>query len=134
MVDSKVDKRNSPFIALEAIARISEHAFEYLGITRIEAGQHIDLTGWQQRMELVGYKFEGIHRNKFVKGMEVTNEATIACLLEDYHYISKFRGGLWDSAEKMKTRYKNLPQKAFMDLYNEFYRENSDYYEQLFSN
>ena len=44
---------NSSIMALEAIARITEYGFKAMGINRIWGGQHVDLSGWGQRMELV---------------------------------------------------------------------------------
>jgi len=90
------EKRNDsrPYIiALESIARMTEHAFDRIGIERISAGQHVKLASWQNRMELLGYKLEGWHKNKFVKGPEVADAVSISCVREDYLAICNRRGG-----------------------------------------
>jgi len=50
----------NPLVALEAIAILTQHAFDKLGLNRISAGQCIDLLKWQNFMELCGYVLEGI--------------------------------------------------------------------------
>ncbi|NQT72707.1 MAG: hypothetical protein HQ553_08040 [Chloroflexi bacterium] len=133
VVDRAVDRQMSPFISLEAMARITEHAFNGIGLNRIEAGQHIELGGWQQRLELIGYKLEGLHINKFVKGHSIDNSVSIACLYEDFQKIVGHRGCLWDSIENMETRYKELPKKRFVNIMSDFFQsEREDYYEKIF--
>lgn len=134
VIDTSVDSKLSHFISLEAMARLTEHAFNIMGINRIEAGQHVNLRGWQQRLELIGYKLEGLHKNRFIKGHEVSNSVSIACLYDDFQDIVNRRGSLWDSMENMKMRYKQLPNKAFVDMLNDFYeKQRNEYYNQLLS-
>lgn len=134
VVDSSVDRRQSPFIALEAIARITEHAFDVLGINRIFAGQHKELVGWRQRMELLGYMVEGIHTNKFIKGRETTDAITLACVYDTYKRIVEQRGSLWDSKEQFKIRYKTAPKEDFTTKLEKFFEsERTKYYDELFA-
>ena len=134
VIDSSIDRKLSPYISLEAMARLTEHAFNMMGINRISAGQHVELKGWQQRMELIGYKVEGLHQNKFIKGHEVNNSVSIACLYDDFKNIINRRGSLWDSKENMRRRYKQLPKKAFVDMLNDFFEQEKDaYYRQVLS-
>jgi len=134
VMDSSVDKKLSSYIALEAMAKITEHAFNIMGMNRIEAGQHVKLKGWQQRMELIGYKVEGLHDNKFVKGREISNSVTIACLYNDFQSIIKHRGCIWDSKKNMEIRFKSLPKKVFVDLLDDFYKNERDsYYKKIFA-
>ena len=133
VIDISIDRKLSRYISLEAMARLTEHAFNIMGINRIEAGQHVELKGWQQRLELIGYKLEGLHQNKFIKGHEVSASVSIACLYDDFKNIVKHRGSLWDSKENMRKRYKQLPQKAFVDMLNNFFeQERANYYKQIF--
>jgi len=133
VMDATVDRKMSPYIALEAMARITEHAFSTMGINRIEAGQHVKLKGWQQRMELIGYKLEGLHSNKFIKGREESNSVSISCLYDDFQSIVKHRGCLWDSMENMRIRFKKLPKKAFVEMLNDFYeKDRAIYYKKIF--
>lgn len=132
VVDSSLDKRMGPFISLEAMSRMTEHAFNSIGVNRIEAGQHVKLNGWQQRMELLGYKLEGMHSKKFVKGQETSNSVSIACIYDDYKRIIAQRGCLWDSVGNMKLRLKQLPQKSFFDIMSKFFdNERHAYYERV---
>ena len=96
---------------------------------RIEAGQHEDLNGWQQRMELIGYKLEGIHTNKFSKGDQIANTVTISCVKKSFDYIFSLRDNkLWDSLENMKKRIKALPKQSFAELLREFFNEKGKEY------
>ena len=134
VIDSSVDKLQSPYIALEAIARITKHAFEVLGINRIFAGQHKQLVGWRQRMELLGYVVEGIHADKFNKGRETADAISLACVHSTYKRIVKHRGALWDSREKFKIRYKTLPKEDFTIKLEKFFdSERTKYYDKLFA-
>ena len=134
VVDSTVDTRNTPMIALEATARISEHAFQIMGLKRISAGQHYKLDGWQQRMELLGYRVEGIKTNAFVKGTEVADIVMIAATYDDYLRILRFRSAYWDSSVKMLERAKKLPKRKFIDCLNDLFNgERENYYSSNFA-
>ena len=130
-----IDVQMSPFVSLEAFARITEFGFKNMGLNRIQAGQH-DHGGWrswQQRLELLGYKLEGIHKNKFVKGHEISDSFSIACLYEDFIKIENHRGGLWDSMENMKQRFMELPQRDFAATMKDFIEDKKeDYYKKIF--
>jgi RimJ/RimL family protein N-acetyltransferase len=129
-----LNKTYNLLTALESIALLTEHAFEKLGIKRISAGQHIKLRNWQKLMELVGYKLEGIHIKKFVKGNEVSNSVTISCLLEDYEKLKKLRGKLYDGNSKIMKRIRNKKNIVpYIDLLENFYRKQRDtYYAKIF--
>jgi hypothetical protein len=135
IVNSAKDVFNSPLISLEAIARISEHAFQMMVINRISGGQHINYSaGWQQRMELLGYRAEGIKRQVFVKGREIADGIWIAAIYDDYLKIKSKRGEYWDSSKKMGERIKKLPNQKFTNsLYSFMKEEGENYYEGIFS-
>lgn len=130
VIDSKVDHSIAGYAALEASARIVQHGFEALGVKRINAGQHIDLFRWQQRLELIGFRFEGHHKNKFVKGNHIADSITIALIYDDFYGLIKNRGGnLWDSSEEMKKRIQALPKESIRSKFlKEFSVEMEDYY------
>jgi len=134
--DSMMNVQMSPFVSLEAMARLTEFGFKNIGLNRIQAGQHVDLGGWrswQQRLELLGYKLEGIHKNKFVKGHEISDSFSIACLYEDFLKIENHRGNLWDSMENMKQRFMKLPQQYFAAIMKDFIDDKKeDYYKKIF--
>ena len=133
VINNDLDRRGSPFIALEAMALMTKHAFEAMGIHRIEAGQHVDLINWQRRMELIGYKVEGLHRGRFVKGREVADTVSLACLLEDYDLIVENRGQLWDSKVNMYTRIKALPKQCYANKLQDFVKHSQDYYNKIYT-
>jgi len=121
-------RRFPPYVSLEAMARITEHAFTAMGMNRVEAGQHANLSGWQQRLELIGFRVEGLHVGKFVKGKEIANLVRIACTYEYYQEICMHRGSLWDGYENMKDRYSKLPSVKFIDLLTKFYQDSAEGY------
>ena len=132
VVDDRIEKKSSPYAALEAISLITEHGFNVLGLNRISARQNINLGGWQQRMELVGYRLEGIHKNEFVKGRLVENSISIACIYDDFEKIVKKRGRLFDGTAEMKERFKSLPKTPFSQTLSSFLDESvKNYYEKL---
>lgn len=125
---------NEQILALESIARLTEHAFLKLGLSRIIAEQHYQLFPWQQKLELLGYKVEGIFKNGFVKGGEVADQVALSILYEDYLWLKKNRGKYWDGAKKMMERIKNLPESGFVNLLRNFYNnERDDYYTKVFN-
>jgi RimJ/RimL family protein N-acetyltransferase len=126
--------REKPLLSLEAMALMTAHAFESLGMKRVNAGQHIELKGWQNRLELIGYKLEGLHIDKFVKGDQIADSMSIAVLYTDYRKIKLHRGGrLFDSVVLMNDRIKSLPPKALIFELKNFYENNrKDYYDKIF--
>ncbi|MDC1450314.1 GNAT family N-acetyltransferase [Candidatus Thioglobus sp.] len=125
----------SPYIVLESVALITQYAFDVLGINRISGGNHMALSGWRRRMELLGYMVEGIKTNGFVKGREVSNSVTVACVYDNYQYLlSRRNGNLWDSKDKFEKRFKQLPKEDFAKKLNTFYSEEREkYYKKLFN-
>jgi len=134
IVDSSKCRRDSPMISLEAMARVTEHAFTLMGIQRIFAGQHKSLFRWQQRIELLGYRVEGIKRQGFIKGQEVEDSISLSVLRKDYDKIIECRGQYWDSAENMFRRIKSLPKQRFAQkVYHLINNESDEYYSSIFS-
>ena len=133
VVNTKKDSEYDSLIALESMARITEHGFNKMGLDRITAGQHINLSGWQQRMELLGYRLEGILRNGFSKGREITDGVSIAANYDDYIKIIKHRGVYWDSSVKMRDRIARLPSDKFVDKVYEFFNNYGNvYYDDIY--
>ncbi len=134
VIDNSVEFRLSPYVAQEAMALITEYAFDTLGINRIFAGQHIAWVGCQQRMELLGYRIEGIHHQAFRKGRAIGDAMSMACRYEHYKQIVESRGRLWDSYEIMKERMSRLPKKPFAIVTSEFLiEEGGEYYSRILS-
>ena len=135
VMNSASDVLKSPLISLEALARITEHGFQTMGLNRIAGGQHINLSaGWGQRMELFGYRVEGINRHSFVKGREIADGVWVAAVYEDYMKIKSIRGEYWDSAAKMEERIKKLSKNKFIDGLQAFMNEKGEsYYENIYN-
>ena len=120
--------------SLESIVLVTEHAFEYLGLRILSAVQHIELEKWTNIMQLAGYKIEGIHSNKFIKGLEINDTISISCCIEDYLYLKKISGKLWDGNKNFLIRIKKMKKiKSYYDFlkitYSKFRRE---YYKKIF--
>lgn len=136
VIDNRKNMIGSPFVAIESICLLTKHAFVTLGLERIESGHHQDLAQWQHRKELIGYRFEGISRNKFRRGLDTADIINSSIILEDYNKIVAHRGDLWDSMHKMKSRILNLSSNSKSSFYSS-YRNGillnyNKYYEDLF--
>ena len=116
IIGERTPESDSIFYGMEAKALLTEHAFEVLGIERINSGQVVDLIEWQRWQILFGYQIEGLMRNKFRKGYKVYNVLMSSCLLEDYLNIKKIRGGkFWPGKKKMFELIKKLPRTTLID-------------------
>lgn len=133
--DKKIGSVAKNFLSsLEAIALMTEHAFENLGLQRIAAGQSVELDKWQNLMEITGYKIEGINKNKFVKGLKRKNVMMISCSVNDYLYLKNKRGKLWDSSMLMFKRIKRLPKtSALIKVKNTLNELDKNYYKKIFN-
>ncbi|MFC1748544.1 GNAT family N-acetyltransferase [Pseudomonadota bacterium] len=121
-------KKYDNLIPLEAMARITEHGFSTMNLNRISAGQHVKLASWQQRLELIGYRLEGVKRGGFVKGAETADAVWIATKREDFDRLVKYRGKFWDGTVKMKNRIELLPKRKFMDSLVKFMTDEGEKY------
>jgi len=120
MVIGKQDNSSdSIFYAMEAKCRMTEHAFENIGVERIHSEQVIELIKWQKWQVLFGYQIEGILRHNFRKGNKVWDTMTSSCLLDDYLKLKEIRNGsLWPGKSKMLELIKMLPRESTIDRLN----------------
>lgn|GEM_PF-604159 len=103
----------APLASLEAMALITEHGFEQVGLQRIFAGQaYPRLSSWNKMLELIGYKTEGIIRQSFVRGQTTEHTVAIACHYSFYSRIREFRGSLWGSKSVIKALIKRRPKNS----------------------
>lgn len=108
-------------IALEAMARMTEHAFSAMGLRRVWAGQaYPGLRSWCQRLELLGYRPEGIIREGFTKGNTITNSVYISCLYADYTALVESRGKFWTGNDEMTKLVAVLPKESAADRLSKF--------------
>ena len=88
---------------LEAMALVTRHGFEVMGLNRIWAGQVFPgLSAWNRLLEAIGYRTEGILRDAFKRGHRRDNTAVISCLYDNYQAICVRRGALWPGAQAMR--------------------------------
>lgn len=103
----------STFFGMEAKCLMTEHAFETLGLERINSYQSTALKDWQRWQILFGYKMEGIMRKAFRKGYRSYDLMVSGCLLEDYLALKALRGGrLWPGQEKIMALIRGLPKES----------------------
>ena len=116
-----------PLGSLEAMALLTEHAFDYVGLQRIYAGQAFpELISWNKMLELIAYRTEGITRKSFQKGQEIKDTMIISCQLNNYNKIKLLRGSLWGSTDIIKKLLKKLPKESFAEKLDGFLKEESN--------
>jgi RimJ/RimL family protein N-acetyltransferase len=121
------------FYGMEAKCLMTEHAFEVIGLDRINSTQSISLKEWQRWQILFGYKIEGIMRKAFRKGYKTYDLIVSSCLLEDYIKLKELRGGrLWPGYKKMMGLIRSLPKESLEERINSLLEETvGDYYREI---
>lgn len=103
----------SSFFGMEAKCLMTEHAFETIGLERINSYQSTALKDWQRWQILFGYKMEGIMRKAFRKGHRSYDLMVSGCLLEDYLALKALRGDrLWPGQEHIMALIRDLPKQS----------------------
>jgi len=119
VIGRKLADFKSTFYGMEAKCLMTEHAFEVLGLERINSTQSIILKEWQRWQILFGYKIEGIARKAFRKGHKTYDMICSSCLLEDYLALKELRGGrLWPGQEKILALIRELPRESLEERIN----------------
>lgn len=134
ITDSTIEPHLAPYAGLEAIAILSEYAFLKLKMKKIHGVGKINLRGWQQRMELLGYKLNYL-LNENDTNSKLKNELSydISLLYDDFKLLKKKRGKLWDDIDMMKSRISKLPKNSFLDNLKKFLIDNKkNYYNEIF--
>lgn len=134
ITDSTIEPHLAPYAGLEAIAILSEYAFVKLKMKKIHGAGRLNLRGWQQRMELLGYKLNYLF-NKNDTNSKIKNELSydVSLLYDDFKLLKKKRGKLWDDINIMKSRISKLPKNSFLVNLNKFLSENKkNYYKKVF--
>ncbi|MEW6219296.1 MAG: GNAT family protein [Thermodesulfobacteriota bacterium] len=116
VIGKKDDAPDSIYYAMETKCRMTEHAFEQVGVERVQSEQVVELIKWQRWQVLFGYQIEGILRNNFRKGHRVWDTMMASCLLEDYLRLKEARSGsLWPGKSALFEMLKNLPAESTVD-------------------
>lgn len=117
MVIGKRDNTpDSLFYAMEAKCRMTEHAFENIGVERINSGQVMELIRWQKWQILFGYQIEGIQRRRFRRGNKVWDVMVSSCLVKDYFRLKDMRNGaFWPGKARLFELMKRLPGESTIE-------------------
>jgi len=135
ITDVTIEPHLAPYAGLEAIAILSDYAFSKLKMKKINGVGKINLRGWQQRMELLGYKLNYLMENNNDTQSKFKSELSynISLSYADFKFLKKKRGKLWDNLTSMKARILKLPKKSFLDNFKNFLIYNKkNYYNNIF--
>tara|TARA_B100000686_G_C16762314_1_gene959478 strand:+ start:363 stop:1094 length:732 start_codon:yes stop_codon:yes gene_type:complete len=122
VIGEKMESPNSMFYSLEAKCLLTQHAFDKLGVERIQTSQRADLARWQQWQPIFGFKPEGYFRNASRKGQQVHDVICSSCILKDFEKLKALRGGsLWPGKDKLFQALKKLPKETSIDRLRTFF-------------
>ena len=129
VIGEKMNDGDALFYGMESKCMMTEHAFESLGIERINSTQVTELVRWQRWQILFGYQVEGFLRKKFRKGRNVSDVLISSCLLDDYKKIKNLRGGkFWPGKKAIFELLKQLPKETLIDEVMAWLPEKQDAY------
>lgn len=125
ITDTEANPAIPPFAAMEAVAAVTEHGFNVMGLRRIESGQvYPALSKWNQMLELFGYRTEGFKRKAYSRGQVVSDEVSMACLLETFDQICEERDNkFWPGAREISVLIRSLPKETFAEKLDRTIRE-----------
>lgn len=125
ITDTEASPSIPPFASMEAVAAVTEHGFNVMGLRRIESGQvYPALSKWNQMLEIFGYRTEGFRRNSYSRGQVISDEVVMACLYENFAHISEQRNQrFWPGAKEIAQLLRNLPKVSYAELLDSMIRE-----------
>jgi len=115
VVGKHAGKSDALFYGLEAKARLTQHAFEAIGMERVSGGQAIALAEWQRIQLLFGFRPEGVARKMFRKGQAVHDVVLSSCLIEDYRRVLQKRIDYWPGKKTLMELMRRLPRESVVD-------------------
>ncbi len=117
VMDMESEFRTSPLASLEAMTLMTQHAFEVMGLQRVEAGQvYPALQRWARMLELLGFRAEGIKRQSFRRGHQRSDVVILGCLYEDYLKIRDRRTAFWPGNDEMRRLIAALPNRSYAEV------------------
>jgi len=124
VMDTESSVKSSTFSSLEAMAALTQHAFDVLGLERVQAGQvYPGLAKWTQILEVLGFRAEGFRRGAFMRGHDVADGITLAVLYPRFQRLVHQRGGtLWPGSAQIISLIRALPEKSFAEILDESQR------------
>ena len=107
---------NPGFDSLEAMALITEHGFDEVGLNRLYMGQDFPgLTRWNKFSELIGWKAEGITKETSIRGLRKSKTVISSILSKDFCKIKEVRGSLWGSKKTIEAFQEKQPKLSFAE-------------------
>lgn len=131
VMDTETEVPTPPLASLEAMAIMTQHGFDVMGLNRIDAGQaYPALVRWNRLLEILGYRAEGFKKQAFVRGHSASDVVMLACLYENYLDLTLRRNGdLWPGTSEARRQISTIPKKAFAELLHEkIYALELDYF------
>lgn len=125
VTDTEANPAIPPFATMEAVAAVTEHGFNVMGLRRIESGQvYPALSKWNQMLELFGYRAEGFRRKAYSRGQVISDEVAMACLYENFAEICEQRDQqFWPGAKEISQLIRKLPKQSFAEKLDAMMRE-----------
>lgn len=98
------------FAALEALALVTQHAFDFLNMRSIYASHaYPGLVNWIQKTELLGYKTNGLMPFGFKKGPLLTDSVRVSITWQRYELLKQRRQGhLWPGEARVAKMLQEL--------------------------
>lgn len=89
---------------LEAMALCTQHAFVRMGMDFVWAGQaYPGLLKWIKKIEIIGYKTDGIFPNEFRHGLIVSDAVRTSITKDRFlELINRRQGNLWPGEHRVK--------------------------------
>lgn len=118
IMDTETSVPHSPLSSLEAMAAMTSHGFENIGLRRIDAGQVFPaLEKWNRLLELVGYRTEGFKRQAFRRGHQIQDEVVMGAIYEDFlAFKSKRNNKFWPGNNSITSEISSLPKTGFASV------------------
>ena len=119
-----------PFAALEAVAAVTEHGFNVMGLRRIESGQvYPALAKWNQMLEIFGYRTEGFRRKAYSRGQTISDQVLLACIFENFEALNTQRENkFWPGAREISQLIRTLPKVSYAEQLDSMMRELENQY------
>jgi len=134
VIGERTSGKGSLFYGMEAKAMLTQHAFDIVGVERINSSQVESLSVWQKWQILFGYQVEGILRDKFVKGSDKYDVYISACLKKDYiRILDKRDGRLWPGKNSLLDMIRKVPSYTLIDTLSDWLpKEQEEYWNKIF--
>lgn len=83
----------SPGAALEAMALMTKHGFDRVGLNKIYAGQHESLWKWVNTLATIGYRIEGLREGYGYRNGKPWSALITGIQADEFYALQAQRGG-----------------------------------------